>query len=102
PPHTPRPATPFPYTTLFRSCIGVRRPNGRARRSDRVVLHEDAELPGHDVHHVPDREAQLALPLRGQVDVQHDPEVLRVDAHLDQDRKSTRLNSSHEWISYAV
>src|SRR6266849_2680320 len=25
-----------------------------------------------------------------------------VDAGLDADRKSTRLNSSHEWISYAV
>src|SRR5438105_5384433 len=23
-------------------------------------------------------------------------------AHIAQDRKSTRLNSSHEWISYAV
>src|SRR2546430_13416485 len=30
------------------------------------------------------------------------PDVLRVGAHRQQDRKSTRLNSSHSQISYAV
>src|SRR5207247_9588848 len=34
---------------------------------------------------------------RGAGDVEHEEAH-----HLDQDRKSTRLNSSHEWISYAV
>src|SRR5438105_8685673 len=28
--------------------------------------------------------------------------IVTVGARPDQDRKSTRLNSSHEWISYAV
>src|SRR6266536_4893772 len=30
------------------------------------------------------------------------PQVLVTDIRMPPDRKSTRLNSSHEWISYAV
>src|SRR5690349_23105348 len=73
----PRP-TLFPYTTLFRSPDGGRarggaRPRGRGlRRGPRAVQRHDRQAAP------PDRA------LRGR------------------DRKSTRLNSSHVEISYAV
>src|SRR5438105_7145725 len=55
-------STLFPYTTLFRSPLGLR---------------------------------SLSSPRRSEEDQVHAPP-------LSGDRKSTRLNSSHEWISYAV
>src|SRR5256885_11931161 len=73
-------STPFPYTTLFRSDL--------AQLGSLHLRVEDA-LEG--VHVV--RGDQLALlPLERRV-------VLEVDPR---DRKSTRLNSSHLVISYAV
>src|SRR2546427_8628875 len=70
-------STLFPYTTLFRSL--------RLRVGDEVLERLEAVLRGHD------HEARRARHLR------HAGEVLR-----DVDRKSTRLNSSHSQISYAV
>src|SRR3712207_8616438 len=69
-------STLFPYTTLFRSRVADERRVGEPR-------------PGGDV---------------GQIG---DPELVRrgrreVAAHQIGDRKSTRLNSSHANISYAV
>src|SRR3712207_8482613 len=75
-------STLFPYTTLF--------------RSREIILVENADvLPvaGHAPHlhvRVPDR--------HGAGDV---AELQAVET-LGQDRKSTRLNSSHATISYAV
>src|SRR5688572_33511911 len=66
-------STLFPYTTLFRSCRGELR---------RVLRH--ADFLG----------AKLSRRLRRAV-------WIRV-ARRKQDRKSTRLNSSHSQISYAV
>src|SRR3712207_7514612 len=67
-------STLFPYTTLFRS-------DGQARRRlDRGPVAGDLHRPEDDV-------AQPALDGR--------------DGHRE-DRKSTRLNSSHANISYAV
>src|SRR2546430_8856430 len=68
-------STLFPYTTLFRS-HGAHRPGG---------VH-GAHRPGGV--HGPDRP-------RGDV-------TTRLGAILERDRKSTRLNSSHSQISYAV
>src|SRR3712207_7638582 len=74
-------STLFPYTTLFRSL---------------------AALAGHDGHVAP-AEHGLALGLDGLL---HPPRGLRPLGLLAreeaQDRKSTRLNSSHANISYAV
>src|SRR5688572_32315601 len=73
-------STLFPYTTLFRSAPGVR------ARGDR-------RPPAH-----PARAGQRRLrraPLGG-----HRAPAAGVG--LLQDRKSTRLNSSHSQISYAV
>src|SRR2546429_7142320 len=70
-------STLFPYTTLFRShpaCGG-----GVAQPS--VSTHSHYHLACGDLGSSPRRQAV---------------------SHLERDRKSTRLNSSHGYISYAV
>src|SRR3712207_7731041 len=78
-------STLFPYTTLFRSLEG-----GVAHREHLV----DEQQVGVDVDHDGEGEADLH-PRR----VVLQREVLEL---LELDRKSTRLNSSHANISYAV
>src|SRR2546430_8188798 len=71
-------STLFPYTTLFRSS-----------------RHEEPERIGQPIHRVKrqaDRERVLDLLAR-------DTSSQQIE---DADRKSTRLNSSHSQISYAV
>src|SRR5256885_7996314 len=77
-------STLFPYTTLFRS-VGARLAHRLVqRRSHGVVDHTLLVEPG--AHAVAPRHCEQF----------RDPLVRR------QDRKSTRLNSSHLVISYAV
>src|SRR3712207_8976020 len=87
-------STLFPYTTLFRSGghgrtsarqaeIGVRLLEGQAEARD-VVGEVDVAALGHGLA------------------VEDVPEELVADLDRDLDRKSTRLNSSHANISYAV
>src|SRR3712207_8576126 len=80
-------STLFPYTTLFRSGAGPLEP----------VEQQPAALPRGHVQ---------PLGVVGRlVGVEPDRCLdgpLRAAAHLGQDRKSTRLNSSHANISYAV
>src|SRR2546427_6084566 len=74
-------STLFPYTTLFRSVAEVARRTGR-----------------DDRHRLP-----LSLTVRvGRqlASIRHLGEV--VERRIEQDRKSTRLNSSHSPTSYAV
>src|SRR5688572_31387270 len=87
----PPSSTLFPYTTLFRSSEGpVRRAldgcydklPGESRRL--LALRYEQELPSHTIA---ERLNSTA-------------EAIRVA--LFRDRKSTRLNSSHSQISYAV
>src|SRR3712207_6914303 len=73
-------STLFPYTTLFRS----RSPAGDEHGVGRVVA---GPLHG------------LVIALTG---VGHDVPLRRLQDRRDVDRKSTRLNSSHANISYAV
>src|SRR5256885_13156026 len=73
-------STLFPYTTLFRSAVGEQR---RA---------EAGAGPG-------DERAEQRQPLQ-QIKKRHHRQHVRADALRD--RKSTRLNSSHLVISYAV
>src|SRR2546429_3135079 len=77
-------STLFPYTTLFRS----RAAEVRAALKLAVDKHFQLVIPGRDVADVDPLHAALAqgLELFGAVE----------------DRKSTRLNSSHGYISYAV
>src|SRR5438105_12814494 len=80
----PPTSTLFPYTTLFRS--------RRHLHATSAELREGRHLGGGLFQHQP-----------GQGDAVHrDFEERCVGDHQRPDRKSTRLNSSHEWISYAV
>src|SRR5687768_17742147 len=80
----PPPSTLFPYTTLFRS--------GRRHRSSDLLPPERLELVGDLTGRLAALPARLAAVQARQV-VEGDPDL---------DRKSTRLNSSHGYISYAV
>src|SRR5437660_9492024 len=77
-PHTPI-STLFPYTTLFRSL----------RLVDGEALHRVARRIAQEPQRI----------LAAQVQVHH---VVRLLSDTARDRKSTRLNSSHVAISYAV
>src|SRR3712207_7950248 len=83
-------STLFPYTTLFRSDVQNAGHYGRLVRDDADSTSGDAGEANHDVG----CEAGLHL--------EKVCEVHNVRDHLAQDRKSTRLNSSHANISYAV
>src|SRR3712207_7315791 len=85
-------STLFPYTTLFRSELD-RAPGSGRRELDAA---EAAVAPEVAVEAPP----QARVEVDGAVDVRHGD-----DDHLQlhvEDRKSTRLNSSHANISYAV
>src|SRR5438105_7235699 len=79
-------STLFPYTTLFRSRIAVdllwKSSSTRSRFENTAVL---------------TRQAAADLGAVGPA-----ARASGVDLDTRRDRKSTRLNSSHEWISYAV
>src|SRR3712207_7819605 len=82
-------STLFPYTTLFRSVVVL---DDRCRR--KLELAQKAP-PRVEVEQVVEGEV-LA------VELERSREQVRADARLLVDRKSTRLNSSHANISYAV
>src|SRR3712207_7916518 len=80
-------STLFPYTTLFRS-EAVERARRRVERGPRAVGQGDA---GVAERVVAERLGRPAV-----------PQAVRRHRDAEQDRKSTRLNSSHANISYAV
>src|SRR3989449_8431727 len=81
-------STLFPYTTLFRSLCEA------TGRDERVAQHAmSADEEGIE----PQRAAQLLDRLGTAPRGEPDPAEQQVE-----DRKSTRLNSSHGYISYAV
>src|SRR5207247_7903279 len=95
-------STPFPYTTLFRST--QRSAEGTFAASASAMVEKQLRPRGIDDPRV----------LRAMAKVQRENFVakeLAANAYEDRplpigfgqtDRKSTRLNSSHEWNSYAV
>src|SRR5207245_10813400 len=85
----PPPSTLFPYTTLFRSqpLWTAARPGGQSA----ARLHRGA---------VPRERGYPHLPRLAGRDIR--PHVRRDVPYGVRDRKSTRLNSSHGSISYAV
>src|SRR5256885_15951893 len=95
-------STLFPYTTLFRS----EEPGG-ARVAGRHPQHLDAQVDGDRAVRPGVDRALHQAGLAG-AEERRDEDVRRVAVHLVrraellQDRKSTRLNSSHLVISYAV
>src|SRR3712207_7107896 len=85
-------STLFPYTTLFRS--------GKKFSPDRVIAR-----PGFDA--IPAVRTKSLFEIKSPLILQPGPAALtdgldQIRAILTRDRKSTRLNSSHANISYAV
>src|SRR2546422_4976203 len=82
-------STLFPYTTLFRSAVGM----ALARAHLAAQFNRG---PGHTIvdHHT------YFLASDGDLMEGASHEACSLAGHLD--RKSTRLNSSHGYISYAV
>src|SRR5687768_17825469 len=79
-------STLFPYTTLFRSRTIL------SRQEPGIGLHLGEVLaPGGPLNELPDAQ-RIAAGRRG----------ARRRRAQERDRKSTRLNSSHGYISYAV
>src|SRR5206468_12514952 len=96
----PPPSTLFPYTTLFRSAANAA---GRGRthpehgaaapvHARRAAREAQTRRRARDRLRVPDW-----LPASGRRENRRKPYLSAV-----RDRKSTRLNSSHDQISYAV
>src|SRR5207249_5982308 len=82
-------STLFPYTTLFRS-------HDRADHRHIIILDAPAQTVGHQLFgHHPDELRGIAQQRVSQAD-------RSIDRLTIIDRKSTRLNSSHVSISYAV
>src|SRR5207247_6481950 len=99
----PPPTSPlFPYTTLFRSHVIEHRPLLVGERGPSVILLQ--RFDQRVIQRYPTQKLcvggdSVSAPV-GHGNHRGDHFVL---ASLQgEDRKSTRLNSSHEWISYAV
>src|SRR5207245_3395771 len=94
-------ATPFPYTTLFRSVIG----DALELRAEQVTQPRESSCPGEDSRGVPKQEPHnthsehSSERRRDCAQTRHE---FRYQQRPGADRKSTRLNSSHGSISYAV
>src|SRR5207244_12859967 len=100
PPRPPR-SSLFPYTTLFRSDAQARAsaqdhlsrrlcPQRDRLRRRALALEEEIDVPPLAIRH----HERVAWPRL--------PDGLRQLLRARGDRKSTRLNSSHQIISYAV
>src|SRR3712207_7162143 len=84
-------STLFPYTTLFRSLDRLRLERRESARRTSRAQEDERRQVAVELH---DQVGQVLTALVLQID--------RVIADADPDRKSTRLNSSHANISYAV
>src|SRR2546430_12360544 len=83
-------STLFPYTTLFRSCPDC---------ATLIVVPDPASIAAQ----AGQRRADDPNEVTDDLEIIDDLEVLEpIDEAEDIDRKSTRLNSSHSQISYAV
>src|SRR2546422_6961226 len=82
-------STLFPYTTLFRSGLAVRSVGELIIDNDQVV----AKAAQHILQ-------EIGAPALSFIWAAHGDTSNR--ARREADRKSTRLNSSHGYISYAV
>src|SRR2546430_3878174 len=84
-------STLFPYTTLFRSAVG-------ASIGMRAVMFESRlTQAGEELIRAQSRRVLNYATPEPRV-----PMIKRIERFLAEDRKSTRLNSSHSQISYAV
>src|SRR3712207_9222703 len=95
-------STPFPYTTLFRSTAGDPAPCGKTTHTGRapdprsLSVTPVGSVHGEALRQQPNRLVRLGV---GRQPGGRAPAGVE-DGRID--RKSTRLNSSHANISYAV
>src|SRR5690606_40581883 len=87
-------STLFPYTTLFRSTLT------RAAHDTGVLQHP--QVLGHRLHADVVGRGQLVDGGIAGGEPSHEVAACGIGERREQDRKSTRLNSSHVKISYAV
>src|SRR2546422_5688377 len=87
-------STLFPYTTLFRSVNDATRLAERIQKNLTVPF----TLREHEVFAT----ASIGIAMGAAGDEQPQDILRDADLAMYQDRKSTRLNSSHGYISYAV
>src|SRR3712207_9578157 len=95
-------STLVPYTTLFRSCTSLKPIELRAIGALSRVRHLD---PGETIYQAGDRAETLFIMNRGVAEILADGASHSAGGTYlsrGEDRKSTRLNSSHANISYAV
>src|SRR5699024_12702034 len=95
PPPRPPHSTLFPYTTLFRS---LRSDNAQRLGPERDRCRSD-HRDGHRLHQLFEAAVRSHRMIARPQSTPLDPRSREAAA---QDRKSTRLNSSHVSISYAV
>src|SRR2546430_17157053 len=95
-------STLFPYTTLFRSVGESLRVGGPVAGGDGALVEVPQLEPVCQDARGLDRQAELALEPLGALRGQLRDRGAGAVQHLPGDRKSTRLNSSHSQISYAV
>src|SRR2546422_6687765 len=89
-------STLFPYTTLFRSVLcGVWPLAVRAQQRDTTVHPADSLK----VYTLPPAVVSVT---RANPPINRIPQAVHLVDRIEIDRKSTRLNSSHGYISYAV
>src|SRR5687768_17636861 len=88
----PPSSTLFPYTTLFRSAVPA-----NCVRAVPSIPETARNQPAHALC-LTQPDTWIRLPFRHRPKIQYLP----LDPPMDLDRKSTRLNSSHGYISYAV
>src|SRR5258708_11518693 len=86
-------STLFPYTTLFRSWKNFWWERGRSRSDAGAASKDSGNFDGFDFQNIS---------LHGAGDLGVDSGESRNHRNSLRDRKSTRLNSSHQIISYAV
>src|SRR2546422_1790611 len=82
-------STLFPYTTLFRSGLPV------------VIVNPSAPVGARDIKPTPTGQVIVDF-MKGRMPAYIETGMNLVDVDDVADRKSTRLNSSHGYISYAV
>src|SRR3712207_7733323 len=83
-------STLFPYTTLFRSLLRQQQPH--LKPLVEAFGYRNYSVPGHEADDVIGTLSRLA----------DEAGIPTCVVSTDRDRKSTRLNSSHANISYAV
>src|SRR3712207_9124711 len=95
-------STLFPYTTLFRSGKGAG-PRAFAQDANLEAFERPSQHDGQDEHDRKRHKRRSIKPPRAdEGDERPIGEADRVRKSEGLDRKSTRLNSSHANISYAV